>query len=222
MQLELLATAGLLGLLGGPHCVAMCGAPVTGTIRLVRAPAAGATLAFHAGRAASYGVAGAVVAAAAEALALAGEHVAALRPLWVLLHAGVLAWGLALLVRGRQPAWAHTLGRAAAARLRPHMHSSRGVLIAGALWVLMPCGLLYSALATASLANGASTGAAAMLLFALGGAFSLACAPWLLRRLQAWGAGARGERLAGLLLSLLALQALWMDLDRQLLIWCAT
>lgn len=220
MQLELLATAGLLGLLGGPHCVAMCGAPVAGTIRLVRAPAAGATLAFHAGRAASYGVAGAVVAAAAGALALAGEQVAALRPLWVLMHAGVLAWGLALLVRGRQPAWAHTLGRAAAARLRPHLHSSLGLLAAGALWVLMPCGLLYSALALASLANGAPVGAAAMLLFALGSAFSLACAPWLLRRLQAWAGGVRGERLAGLLLSLLALQALWMDVERQVRIWC--
>ncbi|HSV61144.1 MAG TPA: sulfite exporter TauE/SafE family protein [Variovorax sp.] len=221
MQLELLATAGLLGLLGGPHCVAMCGAPVAGTIRLVREPAAGATLVFHAGRAASYGVAGAVVAAAVQSLALAGEH-AALRPLWVLLHAGILAWGLALLVRGRQPAWAHTLGRAAAARLRPHIHSGLGLLVAGALWVLMPCGLLYSALAMASLANGVSTGAAAMLLFALGSAFSLACAPWLLWRLRAWGGGARGERVAGLLLVLLALQALWMDLERQLLSWCST
>jgi len=220
MQLELLATAGLLGLFGGPHCVAMCGAPAAGTIRLVREPAAGATLAFHAGRAASYGVAGAMVAAVAQSLALAGELVVALRPLWVLLHAGVLAWGLALLLRGRQPAWAHTLGRAAAARLRPHIHSSLGVLAAGALWVLMPCGLLYSALAMASLANGPATGAAAMLLFALGTGLSLAAAPWLLARLQAWAGGMRGERLAGLLLSLLALQALWMDLERQVRIWC--
>jgi len=220
MQLELLATACLLGLLGGPHCVAMCGAPAAGTIRLVRAPTAGATLAFHAGRAASYGLAGATVAAAAQSIALAGEHVAALRPLWVLLHAGILAWGLALLARGRQPAWAHALGRAAAARLRPHVRSSLGVLVAGALWVLMPCGLLYTALATASLANGASTGAAAMLLFALGSAVSLASAPWLFERLQAFAGGVRGERLAGLLLSLLSLQALWMDLERQWQLWC--
>jgi sulfite exporter TauE/SafE len=85
----------------------------------------------------------------------------------------------------------------------------------------MPCGLLYSALAMASLANGAAAGAAAMLLFALGSAFSLACAPWLMRRLQSWAGGARGERLAGLLLSLLALQALWMDVQRQVQLWCA-
>jgi sulfite exporter TauE/SafE len=116
MQAGLAAAALLMGLAGGPHCVAMCSAPTAGVIRLVRAPpgTAGAssvaapstTFAFHAGRIASYAVAGAAVALAAQSLAFASAHVTALKPLWVLLHAATLAWGLALIAQGRQPAWA--------------------------------------------------------------------------------------------------------------------
>ena len=63
MQTALAGTALLMGLVGGPHCVAMCGAACAGVIRIVRAPEGGgvATLSsgerdgsaswvFHAGR----------------------------------------------------------------------------------------------------------------------------------------------------------------------------
>ena len=235
-QAPLIGAALLMGLAGGPHCVAMCGAPSTGLIRLVRAvpndSAGGCTRAapsglafFHAGRLASYALAGALVAGVAQALALAAGQVAALGPLWVLLHAAILAWGLALLALGRQPAWAHGLGRALARRLASHGTSGAGrrLLAGGAMWVLMPCGLLYSALALASLGNGPLQGAVAMLAFALGSGAALVLAPWLWQRLHARlprGEG-WGTRAAGLLLALLALDALWMDLGRQVAQWCA-
>ncbi|MES1264850.1 MAG: sulfite exporter TauE/SafE family protein, partial [Variovorax sp.] len=41
MQSALLATAFVMGLAGGPHCVAMCGAACASVIRIVRAPAGG-------------------------------------------------------------------------------------------------------------------------------------------------------------------------------------
>ncbi|MET0542655.1 MAG: sulfite exporter TauE/SafE family protein, partial [Variovorax sp.] len=88
MQAGLASAALLMGLAGGPHCVAMCAGPSAGVIRLVRAPLASAvgaapvstTLAFHAGRAASYALAGALVAGAAQSLAYASAHVTALKP----------------------------------------------------------------------------------------------------------------------------------------------
>ena len=61
------------------------------------------------------------------------------------------------------------------------------VLAAVALWIFMPCGLLYSALLVASLSGGALQGAASMALFAIGSGLSLGLAPGALGRLQALG-----------------------------------
>ena len=104
MQTALAGAALLMGLAGGPHCVAMCGAASAAVIRIVpvAVPAgarpAGSTAlaaqaAFHIGRIASYAVAGAVAAASVNSLAEAGTQVAALKPLWMLLHVFVFAWG---------------------------------------------------------------------------------------------------------------------------------
>lgn len=235
MQTALAGAALLMGLAGGPHCVAMCGAASAAVIRIVPVaapagarPAGGAALAaqaaFHIGRIASYAVAGAVAAASVNSLAEAGTQVAALKPLWMLLHVFVFAWGAMLAVAGRQPVWAQRIGRTLEARLRPLAASTPwGVLATGALWVAMPCGLLYSALLLASLGNGPLQGGLAMLLFAIGSGLSLVLAPWLWQRLRWSGAGggqAWGARLAGTLLAAVALQALWSDLSHQIEIWC--
>ena len=236
MQLALAGTALLMGLAGGPHCAAMCGAACAGVIRIVRAPAGGgtATLAgagrsipaavvFHAGRIAGYAAAGAAAAATVQGLASASDQIAALRPLWVMLHVFVLAWGLLLAALGRQPLWAHHIGRALAARLRPLSGISLGVLATGALWVSMPCGLLYSALLLAGLGNGPLEGAGVMALFAVGSGVSLVLAPWLWRYLRRGFGTSHGEwgtRVAGALLAAVALQALWIDLSHQIDIWC--
>ncbi|CAN7759256.1 sulfite exporter TauE/SafE family protein [Variovorax sp. LjRoot84] len=236
MQTALASTALLMGLVGGPHCVAMCGAACAGVIRIVRVPVDGgvaplsasppavsASVAFHAARIAGYTAAGAAAAAAMQSLGFASEQVAALRPLWVLLHVFVLAWGLVLAALGRQPLWAHRIGRALATRLRPLTGSMAGVLATGALWVSMPCGLLYSALMLAGLANGPAQGALTMALFAVGSGVSLVLAPWLWQRLRSGASIARkewGTRLAGGLLAAVAIPALWIDLSHQIDIWC--
>lgn len=233
MQAALAGAALLMGLAGGPHCVAMCGAVSAAVIRIVPVRVAGlsaaggtvsaAQAAFHIGRIASYSLAGAVAAASVNSLALAGAQVAALKPLWMLLHVFVFAWGAMLAIAGRQPEWARRAGRTLEARLRSHAGSTPwGVLATGALWVAMPCGLLYSALLLASLGNGPLQGALAMALFAAGSGLSLVVAPWLWQRLR-WSGGspqAWGARLAGVLLAAVALQALWSDLGRQIEIWC--
>ncbi|MDM0045070.1 sulfite exporter TauE/SafE family protein [Variovorax dokdonensis] len=236
-QAGLVGAALLMGLAGGPHCVAMCGAPAAGVIRLVRAPsqagAAGAVhagaashtaLLFHAGRLASYAAAGAAVAGVMQALDLAGQRVSALQPLMVLLHATVLAWGLILLVKARQPAWAHGIGHSLMRRLQAQQAPVRNALVAGGAWVLMPCGLLYSALALASLGNGPAQGGMVMLAFGVPGALALASSGWLYQRLRARMAPGHERwfaRAAGAMLVLLALDALWMDIGHQWAEWCA-
>ncbi|MDB5731799.1 MAG: hypothetical protein JWQ03_1694, partial [Variovorax sp.] len=180
--------------------------------------------AFHAGRIGGYAAAGAAAAAAVQSVAFASAHVAALRSLWTLLHVFILAWGLMLAVLGRQPMWAHRAGRLLATRLRLLTGSVLGVVATGALWVSMPCGLLYSALMLAGLANGLVQGAFAMAMFAAGSALSLVLAPWLWQRLRG-GLGASrkewGTRLAGMALAAVTLQALGIDLGRPIRAWCA-
>lgn len=224
MQLALASAALLMGLAGGPHCVAMCGGAAATVIRIAPSSAVhGASAAFHLGRLASYAIAGAFAAASVDGLGRASTQVAALRPLWVLLHVFLFAWGAMLAATGRQPLWAQRIGRSLESRLRPHAHGSRlGVLATGLLWVALPCGFLYSALMLASLGNGPLQGAVVMALFALGSGASLLLAPWLWQRLRwAGGAGqAWGARLAGALLAAMATQALWMDLARQIDAWC--
>ena len=234
MQTGLATAALLMGLAGGPHCVAMCGAASAAVIRIVPLPASGraagatalpAQAAFHLGRIASYAAAGAIAAASVDSLAQASTQVAALRPMWMLLHVFVFAWGAVLAVAGRQPVWAQRIGRTLEGRLRPLAGSSAlGMLVTGALWVAMPCGLLYSALMLAALGNGPLEGAAVMAAFAAGSAVSLLLAPWLWRHLRDGIGPLRregGTRIAGALLTAVALQAVWHDLSRQIAVWCA-
>lgn len=226
MSTTLAVTALMMGFAGGPHCVAMCGAACAGVVRMgPKASAWRSTWMFHAGRLASYSLAGAAAALAVQSLAWLTLQTAALRPVWTLFHLLVLAWGLALLALARQPVWASAAGRTVWGRLRPWAGARGGVIAAGALWAFMPCGLLYSALLVASLSGGPLEGAFSMALFAVGSGISLALAPRLLARLQQAGNRVRqewGTRVSGFLLVLAAAWSLWMDLGPRIAAWCAT
>lgn len=146
------------------------------------------------GRGLGYTAGGAVAAASAEALARASSGVAVLQPVWALLQAAMLLLGLALLVRGRMPAW---LGNIA---WRPQ---PRHAWATGLAWVLMPCGLLHAALLLAALSGSVAGGAATMGAFALASTPGLVIAPlWRARLLRRGGDGAAPAlRLAGLALA---------------------
>src|SRR5690242_3096709 len=105
MSTTLALTSLLMGLAGGPHCVAMCGAACGGVIRGVGAPPVRGMANFQVGRLLGYTLAGAAAGLAVQSLAWLTSQTAALRPVWMLFHLGVLAWGLALLALARQPAW---------------------------------------------------------------------------------------------------------------------
>lgn len=245
-------TAFVMGVAGGPHCLGMCAAPCTAimsvgveqkTITLsspTTAPAQtdipwGRMTSFQLGRLLGYSVIGALAAVAMDSAAWLSAHTSVLRPLWALMHAAVLAWGVMLLVTARQPVWATGSGQSvwsrSVARFRPMLAQKRAVFATGVLWALMPCGLLYSALLVAALSGGPAEGALCMALFAVGSAASLVGGPVLWQQwLRQWGAKggpvarvraeAWGARLSGLILIALAVWALWHDYVMRFAEWC--
>lgn len=223
MALGLAATAFVMGLAGGPHCAAMCGAACAGIARAAQGNVAARARVFQLGRMVGYSAAGAVVASGAQALGWLATHTAVLRPAWTLMHLAVLAWGLMLLVQARQPAWLDGFGRGVWTRVRPGVGARGGAFGAGVLWTFMPCGLLYSALLVASLADGPLEGAGTMALFAIGSGLGL----WLAPKLFLWLAGqgnrwkqVGGTRLAGAMLVGVAVWALWADTLHRIAAYC--
>jgi sulfite exporter TauE/SafE len=239
-------TALLMGLAGGPHCLAMCAAPCGALVGQGGAPSAAGVhavhwagpggaalaapsshlprlLAFHAGRLAGYAGLGALAALAMESLAWMTQRTAALQPAWTFMHLAMMAWGVLLMAQARQPAWVERLGRGVWQRVRPRTAGAGGAGTAGLLWALMPCGLLYSALLVAALSGGPVQGGITMAAFALGSGLWLAAGPWLWGRLRRRINQARadwGTRAAGGLLCAAAGWALWMDLVYKPSLWC--
>ena len=224
MQSSLALTALLMGLVGGPHCVVMCGAACAGIGQAAGPRKNTALLTFQLGRILGYSVLGGLAAASMQGLGWLTVQSAALRPLWSMLHVAALVLGLVLLVQARQPVWLESAGRRVwrAARALAAGWGGGAPLVLGTLWALLPCGLLYSALLVAALAGGPLAGAMVMALFALGTSVTMLAGPWLWLRLRgaAPGEGQWGVRLAGAALAASSGWALWMALAHDQAPWC--
>ncbi len=222
MLTSLATTALLMGLVGGPHCIAMCGAACAGIGKAAGEHSTAAIWTFQLGRIAGYSTLGALAAASMQGLGWLTTQTATMRPVWTLFHVGAMMVGLALLLMARQPVWLEETARRVWMRIRS-FHGSWGSaapLAIGAMWAFMPCGLLYSALLLAALSGTALDGALTMALFALGSSVSLLVGPWLLLRLGARGSGEWGMRLVGLALAATSGWALWMGLAHDQAPWC--
>lgn len=227
MQTTLAATALFMGLAGGPHCVAMCGAACAGIGRAGDGRNTRSMWTFQAGRVVGYSLMGGVAATSMQGLGWLSIQSAALRPLWSFFHVAAALLGLMLLWRARQPVWLENSARLVWTKIRSAVSPSggrhgAGALALGVVWSLLPCGLLYSALLVAALTSSAIEGAAVMALFALGSSVSLMAGPWLWLRLRRQGSGEWAIRLAGLALFVTSLFALWMALAHNTAPWCLT
>ena len=223
MQASLALTAVLMGLAGGPHCIAMCGAACAG-IGQAAGERRGAALAlFQLGRVVGYALLGALAAASMQGLGWLTVHSAALRPVWTMVHVAAAVIGLVLLIQARQPLWLETGARRIWARVRgaTQRWGLAAPLGIGVAWALLPCGLLYSALLVATLSGSWVEGALTMALFALGTSVAMTAGPWLLLRFGADVRGQWGVRLAGLALLVMSVWALWMGLAHDQAPWCA-
>lgn len=213
----------LMGLLGGPHCVAMCGAACAGIARAGAPRSTWALMKFQCSRLVGYSLMGAAVGGTVQGLAWMGQQTAVIRPLWTLMHVAALLLGLVLVWQARQPAFIEGWAQGVWRKARPMMVAmgGRAPYVLGAGWALMPCGLLYSALLVASLSASVVHGAAIMAAFALGTMVSLVAGPWLLLRLKdARMGGGWGIRLAGLALVATSGWALWMGMTHPTGLWC--
>lgn len=226
MQSSLALTALMMGLVGGPHCVAMCGAACAGIGQAAGARQGAAMALFQLGRVLGYALLGGLAAASMHGLGWLTVQSAALRPVWSMVHVAALVLGLVLLWQARQPVWLQAGARAVWGRARSlGLRWGRGApLWLGVAWALLPCGLLYSALLVAALAGGVASGAAVMALFALGTSVTMLAGPWLWLRLRgaAWGDGQWGVRVAGAALASSSGWALWMGLVHNQAPWCLT
>ncbi|MFM1817530.1 MAG: hypothetical protein RL364_390 [Pseudomonadota bacterium] len=224
MQSSLAITALVMGLAGGPHCIAMCGAACAGLGQAAGERRTQALWSFQLGRLLGYSALGGLAAATVQGLGWLTTQSAALRPVWTMLHVAAFLLGVLLLVQARQPVWLDTAASRLWAKVRAFNQrwGMAAPALVGVLWALMPCGLLYSALMVAALSNEVWSGAAVMALFALGSSVSLWAGPWLLLRLGNLGDGRWGMRLAGLALAGLSAWALWMGLVHDQAPWCVT
>ncbi|MBT3065338.1 sulfite exporter TauE/SafE family protein [Rhodoferax sp. U11-2br] len=222
MQTALATTALFMGLAGGPHCIAMCGAACAGIGRAAGERQLSAMWVFQGGRILGYAAMGALAAASMQGLGWMTVQSAALRPVWTLFHVAVLVMGLVLLWNAQQPIWLEQLGKKIWTKARSLVVSRglSGTLALGVLWALLPCGLLYSALLVAGLSGHVLDGALVMALFALGTTVSMMLGPWLWLRLGRNSQGDWGVRLAGLALAGSAAWALWMAYAHNQAPWC--
>ena len=226
MQTALAATALLMGLAGGPHCVAMCGAACGAMGRTQAGQSTVALWVFLAGRLLGYSALGALAAASMQGLGWLSVHSAALRPVWTLFHVAAAVLGLMLVWQARQPVWLEVSARRVWQGVRSVTGNLTGsaalapIGVMGVLWALLPCGLLYSALLVAAMTGSAFDGAGVMALFALGSGVSLMAGPWLWMRLRGQGSGQWAIRIAGLALLASSVWALWMGLVHNTAPWC--
>jgi uncharacterized protein len=222
MQTSLAFTALLMGLVGGPHCIAMCGAACAGIGQAAGPRSNSAMWTFQLGRIVGYSLLGAMAAASIQGMGWLSIQTVALRPIWTLFHVAALALGVLLVWKAQQPVWLEGAGRrlwSGARRLATGW--GRGApLVIGMFWTFLPCGLLYSALLVAAMTGQVLEGAAVMALFALGTSVSMMAGPWLWLRLKGPGSGQWGVRLAGLALAASSAWVLWMGLARNAAPWC--
>jgi sulfite exporter TauE/SafE len=224
MQTSLALTALIMGLAGGPHCVAMCGAACAGIGQLAGQQQNRALFSFQVGRWLGYTLMGALAAFGVQALGWLTVESAALRPVWSMLHVAAVVLGLLLVWQTKQPVWLDQSAQRLWSQVRK-LNANLGKVVpvaVGALWALMPCGLLYSALMVAALTGNVWEGALTMACFALGSGVSLGFAPWLLLKLKTLGDGAWGIRLAGLALAVTSGWGLWLGLAHNQAPWCIT
>jgi sulfite exporter TauE/SafE len=165
-----------VGLLGGVHCLGMCGSIVG--ILTAQLPEDGARwpfhLAYNSGRIASYTLAGLLVGAIGQAGLLWRDVVPVQHLLFALSSLMLIALGLYLAEIWSMVRRIEQVGSVLWQRIQPLTRSLLPItsptraLLLGTLWGWLPCGLVYSVLVTALASGHAQSGALIMLAFGLG------------------------------------------------------
>lgn len=218
MLISLLVSAFLMGLVGVPHCAAMCATPCAAALP------SGLPVTAVLGRSMGYALLGALAAGATATLASWSRWATALQPFWVMLLAATTLLGAWMLFKGAMPLALQNHGLNAYRRLQRSL-GDRALLkrhpwlmawlpsLLGMAWAALPCGLLYGAVMVAALAPSVWQGALVMGAFSLPGALALW---WLPRQMNVWRWAARPLSSSPVALQSQALvPVLWIQRDGQ-------
>jgi sulfite exporter TauE/SafE len=176
-MLELsLMSAFLVGLLGGSHCVGMCGG-IVGAVSMHLPQSKSKVpflLAYNTGRVLSYTLAG-VIAGLVGASSFFLEHVLPIQHvLYGISSLMLIALGLYLAGIWHGVTYLENAGKAIWKILKPYskryipVQNFRQAFILGGLWGWLPCGLVYSVLIAAIATGNTVSGSLLMLAFGLG------------------------------------------------------
>ncbi len=213
-----LLTAFLTGLLGGTHCVGMCGGIVaamsfqggsaqSGAGQIVKRQPFGFHLGYSAGRIASYATLGALVGLLGSAAFLSDSLFPLQRALYILAQIVLILLGLYLAGLNQSIRLLEKAGGVVWRRVQPLLAKVMPVrtlgqaVLAGALWGWLPCGLVYSVLVMALAAGGAIQGASLLLAFGLGTLPNLLLMGWAAQSLRTFARNPWVKRGAGLLVA---------------------
>ncbi|MBU1664551.1 MAG: sulfite exporter TauE/SafE family protein [Gammaproteobacteria bacterium] len=205
----------LTGLLGGAHCVGMCG----GIVAAISLQPGGKQpftfhLAYSAGRIASYSAAGALAGLIGSAAFLSDTLYPVQQGLYFLAQVVLILLGLYLAGLNQSVLILERVGGVVWRRVQPLLarvmpiRSLPQALAAGALWGWLPCGLVYSVLVSALASGGAGQGATLMLLFGLGTLPNLLLMGWAAASLREWVRRVWVKRVAGLGVALMGVWGL--------------
>ncbi|HRP97428.1 MAG TPA: sulfite exporter TauE/SafE family protein [Rhodocyclaceae bacterium] len=183
----------LIGLLGGTHCVSMCGG-IVGALT-VHMPGEAKRqwplhLAYNLGRIGTYTALGAALGAVGTAGLLFNDVLPVQLGLYVLANLMLVALGLYLTGFTQLLAPVERAGMGVWKRVQPltrRFLPARRIghaLPLGLLWGFLPCGLVYSVLTTALLTGSAVRGAGLMLAFGLGTLPNLLLAGMVFKRFR--------------------------------------
>ncbi|MFA6120255.1 MAG: sulfite exporter TauE/SafE family protein [Sideroxydans sp.] len=210
----------LVGLLGGVHCLGMCGSIVgifTTQVPKERSrwPLAASSklrlvfdktrfhLAYSGGRIASYAVAGALVGAIGQAGMVMRDAVPIQHILFALSSAMLILLGLYLAGLWGAVRRLEQMGAGLWKHLQPFttkllpVNTVPRALGLGALWGWLPCGLVYSVLITALASGSATQGALIMAAFGLGTLPNLLAIGLFWENIKGWAQSPQVRLVAG-------------------------
>jgi sulfite exporter TauE/SafE len=227
MALSPLIGAWLAGLLGGAHCLAMCGgflAAFSGSGRSGAVPMLPArTLAlrqlpYNLGRITTYAALGAASGALGEVAFGTVDWLSLQRALYVVANLFLLSLGIGLVWNHDGVGALQRVGGALFARIAPAIRTLNSVYGAaaryamGMAWGFVPCALIYAMVPIALFSGGALEGAAVMLAFGLGTLPNLVAAGWVVARARHWLEGRALRYAAATLLAGFACVGIWRAL----------
>ena len=176
-MLELsLMSAFLVGLLGGGHCVGMCGG-IVGAVSMHLPQSKSKVpflLAYNAGRILSYTIAGAIAGLVGASSFFLQQVLPIQHVLYGISSLMLIALGLYLAGIWHGVTHLENAGKAIWKTLQPYskryipVQNFRQAFILGGLWGWLPCGLVYSVLIAAIATGNTVSGGLLMLTFGLG------------------------------------------------------